>query len=121
MNVAVPITGLALQGIILSWIFRLERECNCSKDWRRDYIKFYSFAAVAFIAATLTKCQLPPVLVMTLGLAALVNLYSILSYIPALKRNACTCATEDDWRDNFIYWWVLLSLVVSVLMVVVRV
>jgi hypothetical protein len=121
MNAAVPVTGLALQAIVLSWIFKLERQCNCSKDWRRDYIKLYSFASVAFIASTLVKLRLPPVVLMTLGLAALVNVYSVLSYIPALKRNACTCAVEDDWRDNFIYWWILLSLVLSVGMILYKI
>jgi hypothetical protein len=121
MNVAVPITGLALQGIVLSWIFKLERQCNCSKDWRRDYIKLYSFASIAFIVTTFAKLRLPPVALMTLGLAALVNVYAVLSYIPALKRNACTCAVEDDWRDNFIYWWILLSLVLSVVMILYKI
>jgi hypothetical protein len=117
MNVAVPaVVGLAFQAIVLSWIFKLERQCNCSKDWRRDFIKYYSFTGVAVLLAAFAKFRLPPVVMMTIGLAALVNLYSVLSYIPMLNRNACTCATEDDWRDNFIYWWMILSVVVVVLM-----
>lgn len=116
MNVAVPaVLGLTFQGIVLSWIFKLERQCNCSKDWRRDFIKYYSFAGVAVVLAALAKFRLPPVVMMTIGLAGLVNLYSVLSYIPALQRNACTCATEDDWRDNFIYWYMILSVVTVVI------
>jgi hypothetical protein len=116
MNPVVPaVIGLALQSIVLSWIFKLERQCNCSKDWRRDFIKYYSFTAVAVLLATLAKFRLPLVVSMTIGLAALVNLYSVLSYVPMLNRNACTCATEDDWRDNFIYWYMILSVVMLVL------
>lgn len=116
MNPVVPaVVGLALQSIVLSWIFKLERQCNCSKDWRRDFIKYYSFTGVAVLLVALAKFRLPPVVMMTIGLAGLVNLYSVLSYIPALNRNACTCATEDDWRDNFIYWYMILSVVMVVL------
>lgn len=116
MNPVVPaVVGLALQSIVLSWIFKLERQCNCSKDWRRDFIKYYSFTGVAVLLATLAKFRLPPVVMMTIGLAGLVNLYSVLSYVPMLTRNACTCATEDDWRDNFIYWYMILSVVMVVL------
>jgi hypothetical protein len=120
MNVFVPATiGLAFQSIVLSWIFKLERQCNCSKDWRRDFIKYYSFTGVAVLLVALAKFRLPPVVMMTIALAGLVNLYSVLSYIPMLNRNACTCATEDDWRDNFIYWWMILSVVMVVLATVV--
>ena len=116
MNPVVPaVVGLALQSIVLSWIFKLESQCNCSKDWRRDFIKYYSFTGVAVLLVTLAKFRLPPVVMMTIGLAGLVNLYSVLSYIPMLNRNACTCATEDDWRDNFIYWYMILSVVMVVL------
>ena len=116
MNPVVPATiGLAFQSIVLSWIFKLERQCNCSKDWRRDFIKYYSFTGVAVLLAAFAKFRLPPVVMMTIALAGLVNLYSVLSYIPMLNRNACTCATEDDWRDNFIYWYMILSVVTVVL------
>jgi len=116
MNPVVPaVIGLALQSIVLSWIFKLERQCNCSKDWRRDFIKYYSFTGVAVLLAAFAKFRLPPVVMMTIALAGLVNLYSVLSYIPMLNRNACTCATEDDWRDNFIYWYMILSVVTVVL------
>jgi hypothetical protein len=48
-------------------------------------------------------------------LAGLVNLGSILSYIPDLKKKQCDCAIEDEWRDNFIFWWSLVGLILTVL------
>jgi hypothetical protein len=44
--------------------------------------------------------------------AALVNIYAVLTFIPKLNKTGCTCATENDWRDNFIYWWAVLSTLV---------
>jgi hypothetical protein len=45
--------------------------------------------------------------------ALLVNLYAILTYVPKMNTVGCKCATENDWRDNFIYWWTLLSVALS--------
>jgi len=115
---AVPILiGFVIQGIILSWINKLERKCECSADWRRDYIKYFSIAMIVFSAARLVvpdQTEFMPVM-LTVGLAGLVNVVSILSYIPDLKKKQCDCAIENDWRDNFIFWWILISLILTTL------
>ena len=115
---AVPIIiGFVIQGIILSWINKLERKCECSADWRRDYIKYFSIAMIVFGAARLVvpdQTEVMPVM-LTVGLAGLVNVGSILSYIPDLKKKQCDCAIENDWRDNFIFWWILISLILTTL------
>jgi hypothetical protein len=53
------------------------------------------------------------------GLAALVNVGSILTYIPDLKKKGCGCAIEDDWRDNFIFWYMIIGLVLASTMLLV--
>ena len=110
------IPGLVLQGIVLSWINKLERKCKCSEDWRRDYIKYYSI--ILIVTSLLSAAGFHPKIVplfVVIGLAGLVNLGSILSYIPDLKKKQCDCAIENDWRDNFIFWWILISLIFTVL------
>jgi hypothetical protein len=110
------IPGLVLQGIVLSWINKLERKCKCSEDWRRDYIKYYSI--ILIVTSLLSASGFHPKnvpLFVVIGLAGLVNLGSILSYIPDLKKKQCDCAIENDWRDNFIFWWILISLIFTVL------
>jgi hypothetical protein len=110
------IPGLVLQGIVLSWINKLERKCKCSEDWRRDYIKYYSI--ILIVTSLLSASGFHPKnvpLFVVIGLAGLVNLGSILSYIPDLKKKQCECAIENDWRDNFIFWWILISLIFTVL------
>ena len=107
---------LVLQGIVLSWINKLERNCKCSEDWRRDYIKYYSI--ILIVTSLLSASGFHPKnvpLFVVIGLAGLVNLGSILSYIPDLKKKQCECAIENDWRDNFIFWWILISLIFTVL------
>ena len=115
MSVKTAGTAIALvfQAIVLSWILKIEKKCDCSRDWRRDYMKYFSIIA----ASTTVLGLFMPNVVLMLGIpmliAGLVNIAAILTYIPALKKRDCTCALEDEWRDNFIFWWVILSLVAS--------
>lgn len=111
---AVAIPGLVFQGVVLSWINKLEKKCECSADWRRDFIKYYSFILILVSLLAVAKIQIKnaPVMVL-LGLVGLVNVVSVLTYIPDLKKKQCDCAIENDWRDNFIFWWIITSLILS--------
>ena len=114
VNPVVLVTpGLIINGIVLSWISKIERQCECSRDWRRDIIKYVSIAGLVQALAIAARIRIPPVVLMTVALAGLVYLYSVLTYIPKLERD-CSCATEYEWRDNFIFWWVLIGLALSV-------
>jgi magnesium-transporting ATPase (P-type) len=125
--------GLVVQIIVLSWILKIEKKCDCSKDWRRDYMKYMSIIGIAlpflivfltvFMRQKLTNgilglgnhgVKAMGVTAVIIALAGLVNLFSILTYIPSLKKRGCTCAIEDDWRDNFIFWWTLIGLILTI-------
>lgn len=114
VNPVVLVTpGLIINGIVLSWVSKIERQCECSRDWRRDVIKYVSIASLLQAIAVAARLRIPPVVLMIMALAGLVYLYSILTYIPKLERE-CSCATEYEWRDNFIFWWTLVGLMISV-------
>ena len=114
VNPVVLVTpGLIVYSIVLSWIAKIERQCECSRDWRRDVIKYVSIASVVQALAIAARIRIPPVVLMIMTLAGLVYLYSVLTYIPKLERD-CSCATEYEWRDNFIFWWNLVGLVLAV-------
>lgn len=114
VNPVVLVTpGLIINGIVLSWVSKIERQCECSRDWRRDVIKYVSIASLLQGLAVVARLRIPPVVLMIMALAGLVYFYSILTYIPRLERE-CSCATEYEWRDNFIFWWTLVGLMISV-------
>ena len=132
------VSTIVFSAIVLSWILKSEKKCDCSQDWRRDYIKYFNIVAIVFAVVQLTARSFfrekimsalnkPLFLKGTLGvatvygLAALVNAGSILTYIPDLKKKGCDCATEDDWRDNFIFWYMIIALVLASTMVVARI
>jgi amino acid permease len=118
--IGAPALGLVVQGIVLSWILKIEKKCDCSKDWRRDFMKFYSIFSIlfAFVLMVLRERALLLINKPILGVLTaigIVNLASILTYIPSLKKRECTCAIEDDWRDNFIFWWTLIGLLLMII------
>jgi hypothetical protein len=115
------VPAFAFHAIILSWINKIEKKCECSTDWRRDFMKYFSIVSVLVLVGSIfvRPTFLPPA-VMTLGmvwfLAALVNIGAILSYIPALRKKQCDCALEGDWRDDAIFWYMIASIGLSILM-----
>ena len=111
------VPGLVFNGIVLSWINKLEKKCECSTNWRRDYIKY--FAIVSTLLMVLTTFMRPHptpmlgILAAVWAVAGFVNIGSILTYVPDLKKKQCDCAIEGDWRDDFIFWWILISFMVA--------
>ena len=115
MNRVAYMINIILYAIILSWVLRIQRECNCSEDWRREYIKYYTMAIIGIDALIIAGMSIKnKFLIGTLLGAGLLNIYSVLTYVPDLSKRACVCARENDWRDDFVYW---LNVFASVLFV----
>jgi len=107
--------GLAVQAVVLSWILKMEKgSCGCSERWQRDYMKWFAIANIVMAVLALAGLRFKNQILAGAAFGALlVNLYAILTYIPKMNTVGCKCATENDWRDNFIYWWTLLSVALS--------
>jgi hypothetical protein len=110
----INVVGLAFQGVVLSWVMKLEKACGCSERWQRSYIKWYAIASILLVIAAAAGAQIKNKALMgLLAGAGLVNIYAILSYIPKLKYWGCSCASSGDhgydFREDFIYWWTLVG------------
>jgi len=107
--------GLAVQAIVLSWVLKMEKSsCGCSERWQRDYIKWFAIANIVMAVLALAGLRFKNQILAGAAFGALlVNLYAILTYVPKMNTVGCKCATENDWRDNFIYWWTLVSVALS--------
>jgi len=122
MHSLIPISGAIFQGIVLSWIRKLEQSgCSCSTDWRRDFIKYYSVAALALSILLLVQPRFVKQYLRNLMFVIpfyVAYIYAILTYVPALWRHDCDCATKGDWRDDFIFWWIGIGLLFQVLVLI---
>jgi hypothetical protein len=109
------VVTLAAQGVVLSWILKMEQACSCSERWQRDYMKWYAMATILLAVVAIAGFRVKnPVLAGAAVGAGLVNIYAILTYIPKMTTVGCKCATEKDWRDDFIYWWTIVGVAAAI-------
>jgi hypothetical protein len=105
---------MIFQLIVLSWILKIEKSCDCSVDWRRDFMKYYSVGALllALVFIANPKMAFHPSVLIILPLY-LMYMYAVLTYIPSLHKTGCDCAVKGEWRDDFIFLWIGLGVAIQ--------
>jgi len=105
MKVAAPIINIAFYGMALSWIMKLQdKECECSTNWRREYMKYF-FMFMIIAQALLLSGAAKGTLHMVagpMGLASLVYIYATITYVNELRAKQCSCA--DGVEESILYW-----------------
>jgi hypothetical protein len=104
---------LAINIAVIYYVLGLEKDkCKCVRDWRHDYIKYYTGVMTALNVITLftgaklsvitrgpAGSQLVFIVAMLVALAMVsavgVQIYSIFTYVGDLNKTKCLCATED--------------------------
>jgi hypothetical protein len=105
MKSIVPLVNILFYGLALLWITRLESSgCECSRDWRRDYMKYFFLAVILFQAVLLTGVSknLVKMLGGPIGVASLVYLWVTITYVRGLRQSACGCA--GGYQQTVLYW-----------------
>ena len=93
---------ISLNLYLLNYVFKLEGTCDCSKDWRRDYIKYFLLLSLFFSLATVITIDFLKTIkseIVSIILSAIwvVYLYVVFTYIRKLKNSKCLCS-EDTAR-----------------------
>jgi hypothetical protein len=117
MNVG-SIFGLVVAGLIYYYVVQLEQtKCECSKNWRRDYIKYYNFIMMIYIlinlfggggstsktkSSSIGKLLSNTSVLSVILFLSIVEIYALFTYIRDLRRNDCICATETQ-NDIYIF------------------
>ena len=105
MKSIVPLVNILFYGLALLWITRLESSgCECSRDWRRDYMKYFFLAVILFQAVLLTGVSKDLIKLMggPIGVASLVYLWVTITYVRGLRQSACGCA--GGYQQTVLYW-----------------
>ena len=115
---------LLIQGIFLNFVLKLERkQCECSRDIRRDIIKHYSVVLIALSLLMIVVPKKAPLLVnYVLPLTGLLNLVYIglvVSYVHNLVNKKCECS--GTWGRDVMYYYSLLILAIMLLSLVTMV
>ena len=104
---------LAINIAIIYYVLGLEKDkCKCVRDWRHDYIKYYTAVMITLNVLGLvggvklsistngpdgSRLVFAVAIVLALAIVSAVGvqIYSIFTYVGDLNKTKCTCATED--------------------------
>lgn len=114
------IFNLVIYVIILVYLFQLNSQlCECSSNWKKEFIKYFSFYAILRtiidtiffqdIAKNLSSPDIKILLVFD-GVLFLSFIIITLTYIAELKKKKCLCS--QNWKREFMWilCWVLVGL-----------
>lgn len=98
--------------LVIGYLLALEgRKCGCIRDWRHDFMKYYSAAIVVwsilfYYLAMKTKNQFAIIINNILMFAGLISLWCLYTYVGDLDKTQCQCAVEKQKNMHyFLYLW----------------
>ena len=94
--------SFVLYGMILSYLYKLEKNCDCSNTKMRDILKYGAMVFLVIAALGLVPALCPVLndnllVVSVIGTAKLIYLIVLIMYIWKLKNGKCK-KCSDDWR-----------------------
>jgi hypothetical protein len=116
--------------LILGYIYTLEdKMCNCIRDWRHDFIKYFSMAMIvyAILILVLTGTAMRHNMIMnviccSILVLSFVNVLCLFTYIGDLESSQCMCAIEKQkMMHYFLYVWryiLVIALVVKLISII---
>lgn len=107
----VLVFSLIIPIVTLLYIFKLEDpNCNCIKDWRIDFIKYWTVISltIGFIITLTGNVYLG----LLLTLINAINVYALFTYVGDLNKEKCNCIIGNlSILNNFLYYWRYLMVV----------
>ena len=94
---------ILFNSLIIYYLYLLEdSKCNCIKDWRHDFVKYYSMIMIAFLIINMFLRKNHIYLNLVLFIVGVVNLYALFSYVGELQETQCNCSMEHSELNSFI-------------------
>lgn len=115
-----------IQGLILYYLYNLEStDCNCIRDWRHNYIKYFAIFLIVYSAMNIIIVNMPRALIsigMIIIIFQLINLYAFFTYVGDLNETKCACAVEKqpllNSTMNALRWIQLITFVIVIVVII---
>jgi len=117
--------------ILLSYVLKLEREkCDCSDNWMRDYIKYYTSVLIVLLLIILVipvltgnkklKKMKPLFFLLRIIvlIATIVQVFAVFMYSQALNCKKTECECSNDWRSRFMYFLGIFGFVIYSVLII---
>ena len=120
MNILMMMITILLNLLILNYVYNLEKNnCECSKDWRRDFIKYFTIASVIIVLLHFLIKKLPRAIVVPFSvlysILGLVNIYALFTYSRNMINDSCQCS--NSWERNFIYYYSMIIIILYIIFI----
>ena len=111
----------------MNYVDNLERiGCECSKNWKSKYIKFYStylivmqtFIVISDVKTILKLIKTILPLYFVSQLAGLIYIYSLYQYSSSLKELKCKCSNK--WERELMYYYSIILLITLLIIFMVN-
>ena len=93
---------------VLIYVLNLENEeCKCFRDWRHEFIKYYSFGLIVWGMFSLafnlyeSKNEVINIAKKLAMVAYFINVWSVYSYIGILDYTQCKCAIQQTKKTHY--------------------
>jgi hypothetical protein len=102
-----PVVNIIFFSMALKWIVDIERkDCKCSINWRRTFMKWFYVASILFQGALLFKNRtLIKYLAVPISMASVGYLYVTLTYVHKLIDTSCDCTSGQ--HRTVLFWLAL--------------
>jgi hypothetical protein len=113
------LVGIVISCLILKYVYDLEKEkCECSEDWKRTYIKYFSSFIILVGVVTLFGCTFPKlikgasrkviifmgILGFLISMGSIVYLYALYMFSHNLIRHK-ECPCSESHLRTFVYYY----------------
>ena len=124
---------LLVNVLILNYVRKLEIvSCECSEDWKRDYIKIYSLITIIITSLvalvpiflqlinfkynvnTILSNNIVSIFSFLYTMFGLLNVYSLFTYSQKIVLTNCECS--DSWERTFLYYYSMLVMSLYIFM-----
>jgi hypothetical protein len=111
MNILAFIPGLVWNIVALSWIIDLEKKgCQCTADWRRQYLTYFFIAMMALMFLTLLN--ITPSMKLVTAVSVLTP-FIVVTYTGQLRSSVCECSAA---RQRDIMYWVSIAQIMGIIL-----
>jgi len=96
----ITLISAVLYIVLYTYVFLYIRElektgCECSRDWKRDFIYIYICIIVPIIIVRLFNIRTPMLLNSVISILTISFIFIVFFYIHELKKKKCECSVSD--------------------------
>ena len=117
---------ILVNSLIINYINKLDEvDCECSKNWYRKFLLYYSYITIfisIFIITNLQKFinkKIYNICELIYHILGILNVYILFKFTQDIMKQKCVCS--NSWDKQIIYYYSLISTTMCVILFIISV